>query len=77
MLCEVVKECAVNAELSERQSEVLLLAVTGMRHQTIAETLGISINTLKRHVDAILKRTEAGSIGELRERFRAIVWGNQ
>lgn len=62
-------------ELTNRQSEILALSVTGMRHKEIAKTLGITHNTLKRHVDSILKRTNAESMASLRERFREAVWG--
>lgn len=60
--------------LTERQREVVFLSVTGMRLQAIAARLGISINTLKRHVDAILKRTGKPTLADIREEFRDYVW---
>ncbi len=68
---------AAELGLTSRQSEILNLSVTGMRHKEVARTLGISPNTLKRHVDGILRRSAARSMAELREQFRRVVWGDQ
>ena len=54
----VAKELAESAGLSERQTEVLLLAVRNFSREEIAKELGIGEWTLKSHLRQILKRTE-------------------
>jgi DNA-binding CsgD family transcriptional regulator len=62
-------------DLTNRQAQVLRLLLTGVRQDTVTEVLGITRNTLKRHIEHILIATEGGSISELVERFREVVWG--
>ncbi len=52
-----VNQFAVDHKLSPRQSEVVALAVCGMRNRHIAEKLNMSPNTLKRHIDHVLVKS--------------------
>lgn len=67
---ELTKEDAVNYavehySLSNREEEVLSLVFEGKSNQDIAEELFISENTVKRHINSILKKTEAKNRHEL------------
>jgi DNA-binding CsgD family transcriptional regulator len=57
--------------LSPRQREVLLLVAAGKSNQEIAEELSCSLNTIKRHVTAILQKLR------LPNRTRAAMLANQ
>jgi DNA-binding NarL/FixJ family response regulator len=58
---------------TEREAEVLSLAVQGItRYADIADHLGISPNTVKRHVMSLLNRAGADSLFELVLRARTI-----
>ncbi|RAI27067.1 hypothetical protein CH340_24680 [Rhodoplanes serenus] len=46
----------VPASLPRRQRQVLALLGEGMSNAQIADTLGISMNTAKLHVSAVLRR---------------------
>ena len=52
-----VNQFSVEHKLSPRQGEVVALAVRGMRNRHIADKLGMSPNTLKRHIDHILVKS--------------------
>ena len=52
-----VNQFSLRYKLSPRQSEVVALAVRGMRNRHIAEKLRMSPNTLKRHIDNILVKS--------------------
>lgn len=67
---ELAKEDAVRLavetySLSNREEEVLSLVFEGKSNQDIAEDLFISENTVKRHINSILKKTEAKNRHEL------------
>jgi DNA-binding NarL/FixJ family response regulator len=49
---------APTAELTKRQREVSTLIREGLRNRDIAERLGISVHTVRRHVEALLKRLD-------------------
>ena len=48
-------------ELSFRETQILRLIVSGMRNKQIAETLGLSIETIKTHIKSILSKFSASS----------------
>ncbi|MEI7054193.1 LuxR C-terminal-related transcriptional regulator [Nocardioides sp. CCNWLW239] len=52
-------------QLSPRESEVARLAGAGQRNQEIADRLFISINTVKKHLAAAMRKLEVGSRTEL------------
>lgn len=45
--------------LSAREQEVIALVADGMRNQEIAEQLGLSLSTVKCHVNAIMEKLDA------------------
>lgn len=55
--------------LSTRELEVLNLVADGLRNQEIAETLGLSLSTVKSHVNAIMDKLDA------QDRTEAVVTG--
>lgn len=59
------------AALSPREREVLRALVAGRRVREIARTLGIALNTARKHVKAILRKVGVHSQAELVERFRS------
>ncbi|MCC6611924.1 MAG: response regulator transcription factor [Anaerolineae bacterium] len=48
-----------DAELTEREMDVLTLMVKGLKNPQIASTLSISLSTVKFHVGVILKKLDA------------------
>jgi DNA-binding NarL/FixJ family response regulator len=57
--CESVwKEMFANKSLTERKLEVARLAAEGLSNQQIADTLHISINTIKDHLKTINTKCE-------------------
>ena len=48
-------------EISEREKDVLKLLITGYNHQNIADSLCISINTVKSHLQRIYKKMAVSS----------------
>lgn len=74
-ICFLVKmpeATAAYASLSERELEVLKLLVEGLTNGEIAHELGISIETVRKHVSHALQKTEtttrAGLVGRALER---------
>ena len=61
---------ALSVEFSESELKVLRLVVAGERDQDIAETLGISVNTVKTHVRTMLEKTQLRSRTALAVRVR-------
>jgi DNA-binding NarL/FixJ family response regulator len=59
---------AVDVPLTQRESEVLIQIAEGKTNQETAEELGISIETVKEHVQNLLRK-----IG-VRDRTQAAVW---
>lgn len=47
------------ADLSAREQEVLTLLAEGLRNQEIADQLGLSLSTVKCHVNAIMDKLDA------------------
>jgi DNA-binding NarL/FixJ family response regulator len=56
--------------LTAREEEVAALLLEGLSNQQIATRLSISLNTVKRHVSAMLKKTGTQSRLELVARLR-------
>ncbi|MCA9973161.1 MAG: response regulator transcription factor [Anaerolineales bacterium] len=57
-LLDVMARPAANYGLTEREKEVLQQVVRGKKNEQIAETLNISISTVKNHVSSILKKLD-------------------
>lgn len=49
---------AASVELTRRQREVSTLIQEGLQNREIAERLGISLHTVRRHVEALLTRLD-------------------
>ncbi len=54
-------------KISRRETEVLMLVVTGRSNKEIAKELHISVRTAKFHVSALLRKYGVASRGELVE----------
>ena len=53
--------CARIADLTEREREVMLLAIEGLSNKEVARRLGISHRTVEKHVHQILNKLEVTS----------------
>lgn len=66
-VCYLVKRTAVPTVLTRREREVLIWLASGSTNREIGERLGISIETVRKHVANALKRTgtktRAGLVG--------------
>lgn len=62
---EIIENWVNEHSLSGREKEVLSLIFMGSTNQDIAEKLFISENTVKRHVNSILKKSDAKNRHEL------------
>lgn len=51
-----IEEIANNTQLSDREKEIAHLILNGISNQEIADTLFISISTVKTHVQRIFKK---------------------
>jgi len=64
-VCQAVSQsviCSLSREaLTARETDVLALLANGACNRSIAETLGITINTTKAHVKSILEKLDAES----------------
>jgi DNA-binding NarL/FixJ family response regulator len=47
--------------LTPRQSEILILLKTGYSYQEIADAIGVSLNTVKKHVSNIYEKLEVSN----------------
>jgi DNA-binding CsgD family transcriptional regulator len=56
--------------LTPREVRVAMLLVARLRSREIAEALGISIHTARRHAEAVLRKLGVSSRNELRDRLR-------
>lgn len=61
MLKFTFEEAKERFHISEREMEVLMLIYEGKNNSEIAEQLFISLNTVKKHVNSIFKKTESDS----------------
>ena len=59
---------AADVPLTGREVQVLRLVATGLSNQEIADSLGISVETVKEHVQNMLRKTA------LNDRTQAAVW---
>jgi DNA-binding CsgD family transcriptional regulator len=57
-------------DLTPRQMRVASLIAAGARSREIAQALGISQHTARRHVEAVLRKLDVHSRAEVRERLR-------
>jgi DNA-binding NarL/FixJ family response regulator len=63
---------ARSSRLSEREVEVLRLIACGARNKHIANTLGLSVHTVKRHVARTMTKLRVRSRGEAACAYRSI-----
>jgi DNA-binding NarL/FixJ family response regulator len=66
---QLVAEMAQKHALSRRETELLVNAVTGGNRHALLRDKGISGNTLKTQVRALLRKMDAGSLDELAMRI--------
>lgn len=57
-------------ELTEREYEVAELAAQGLRNQTIAQTLFVSENTVKKHMKTVFQKMEVCDRASLQEKWK-------
>jgi len=62
---EMMAKCSNKYDLTNREQEVLKLIISGKSNNEIAEELFISINTVKKHLTHIFKKTEVKNRTEL------------
>lgn len=48
-------------QLTARELEILELMAEGLRNRDVADRLGISVNTVHRHVQSVLEKLDAHS----------------
>lgn len=63
----ISEQCRKNCKLSRRETDVLLLMCKGKTNSEIAESMNITVHTVKVHVASILQKFEA------RDRIQAII----
>ncbi len=56
--------------LTPAQSTVIVLAATGMSNQQIAQHLGITVSTVKNHLNQVYKRSGMVNRHELQSAYR-------
>lgn len=56
-------------KLSRRQTQIVQLISEGLIYKEIADELGISVNTIKVHVQILTRKLEARNI-----RHAAVIW---
>ena len=61
-------ESALHEELTQRELEILLLLATGKSNQEIADTLFISLKTVKTHVSNVLSKLD------VQDRTQAVIY---
>ena len=61
-------ESALHEELTQRELEILLLLATGKSNQEIADTLFISLKTVKTHVSNVLSKLD------VQDRTKAVIY---
>jgi len=59
------KDCKRLEELTQREQEIMMLALAGLANKTIAKQLGISYRTVEIHRSHILQKTETANMLEL------------
>jgi DNA-binding NarL/FixJ family response regulator len=55
--------------LSPRQTQIVAVALRGLQNPEIAAELGISVNTLKRHINGILEKSGEANLASITRRF--------
>lgn len=65
-----IKELASEYNLSERETDVLILIFEGKTNQEISDTLFISTNTVKKHINALLRKMELHNRVDIITKFR-------
>ena len=65
-----VENFAAQHSLSVRQAQVVTLTLQGMTHAEIAETLNVTPNTVKRHVDQVLLKSRKRNLAAIVRTFR-------
>ena len=75
---QAVYQIAKEVNLTDRERDVLMLVVGDTKRADIADALGVKENTAKSHVNALMKKTGAGSFDELaRTVLRRALQGGQ
>ena len=64
-----IVDSSVKGIISERECEVMNLVLLGNTNAAIAETLCISLNTVKNHLKTIFKKMEVSSRAEAVARY--------
>jgi DNA-binding NarL/FixJ family response regulator len=64
-IVEAVDEIAEEVDLTDRERDLLMLVAGDTKRADLAEKLGVKENTAKSHVNALMKKTGAGSFDEL------------
>jgi DNA-binding CsgD family transcriptional regulator len=62
---EEVEGLTQTMALSVRERQILMLATRGLRRREISGTLGLSENTVKWYIRALLERTECRSLHDV------------
>ena len=65
----MVRKVAGNANLTQQESKVLLLAFMGHSYHEIGESLHVSINTVQTHIRAIYRKTGVSKLSEVYAKF--------
>lgn len=58
------KPCETKSSLSKKETEVLALLSDGLSYKMVADTLGISYNTVNTHAKRIYEKLHISSLGE-------------
>jgi len=57
----VARRIVSRPQLTARELEILELIAEGLRNRDVADRLGISVNTVHRHVQSVLEKLDAHS----------------
>ena len=67
-----LKEAKTHFEITDRELEVLQLVCQGKNNTQIAQELYISLNTVKKHINSLFRKTESTSRAELISKIRPV-----